>query len=106
MNLTSICEDTGLLPGPAHWVKDLGFSMSCDVVCRHSLDLAWLWLWYRPVATAQIPPLAWEPPYATGVALKRQNNNNDNKMAPNNFASSCTQVLLLLLRDEAYSSPS
>ena len=29
-----------------------------------------LWLWCRPVATAQIGPLAWEPPYATGVTLK------------------------------------
>ena len=29
------------------------------------------WLWYRPAATAQIRPLAWELPYATGVALKR-----------------------------------
>ena len=26
----------------------------------------------RPAATALIGPLAWEPPYATGVALKRQ----------------------------------
>ena len=29
-----------------------------------------LWLWRRPVATALIRPLAWEPPYAMGVALK------------------------------------
>ena len=27
-----------------------------------------LWLWHRPVATAPIQPLAWEPPYAAGVA--------------------------------------
>ena len=27
-------------------------------------------LWCRPVATALIQPLAWEPPYAEGVALK------------------------------------
>ena len=26
----------------------------------------------RPAATAPIGPLAWEPPYATGAALKRQ----------------------------------
>ena len=36
-------------------------------------------LWCRLVATALIWPLAWEPPYATGVALKRQNNNNNKK---------------------------
>ena len=29
---------------------------------------ALLWLWRRPVATAPIRPLAWEPPYATGAA--------------------------------------
>ena len=27
-----------------------------------------LWLWCRPVATAPIQPLAWEPPYAMGAA--------------------------------------
>ena len=30
-----------------------------------------LWLWCRLAAVAPIPPLAWEPPYATGMALKR-----------------------------------
>ena len=44
--------------------------MSCGVGCRHSLDLALLWLWHRPAATAPIGPLAWEPPYAAGVAQK------------------------------------
>ena len=31
-----------------------------------------LWLWYRLAAVAPIQPLAWEPPYAMGTALKRQ----------------------------------
>ena len=30
-----------------------------------------LWLWCRPEATDPIRALAWEPPYAVGVALKR-----------------------------------
>ena len=30
------------------------------------------------VAAALIRPLAWEPPYAMGVALKRQDNHNNN----------------------------
>ena len=39
-----------------------------------------LWLWLRPAATAPIRPLSWEPPYATGAALKKaKNNNNKNK---------------------------
>ena len=40
--------------------------------CRRGLDLALQWLWGRLAAIALIRPLAWEPPYATGVALKRQ----------------------------------
>ena len=31
-----------------------------------------LWLWRRLGAAAPIRPPAWEPPYAAGVALKRQ----------------------------------
>ena len=29
-------------------------------------------LWWRPAAAGLIRPLAWDPPYAVGVALKRQ----------------------------------
>ena len=46
--------------------------MSCGVGHRCGSNLALLWLWHRPVATALIGPLAWEPPYATGAALERQ----------------------------------
>ena len=46
--------------------------MSCGIGCRHGLDLALLCLWCRPAAIAPIPPLAWEPPYAMGVALKKK----------------------------------
>ena len=49
--------------------------MSCGVGCRRGSDPTWLWLWCRPAAIAPIGPLAWEPPYATGVAqemAKRQ----------------------------------
>ena len=38
-------------------------------------DLALLWLWRRPLATAPIGPLSWEPPYAMGAALKRKKKN-------------------------------
>ena len=46
--------------------------MSCGVGYRRGLDPGLLWLWYRPSAIVPIRPLAWEPPYAAGVALKRQ----------------------------------
>ena len=44
--------------------------MSCGV--DHSLDLALLWLCCRQAAVALIQPLAWEPPYALGAALKKK----------------------------------
>ena len=44
--------------------------MSCDVGLRCGSDLALLWLWCRPAATALIRPLAWEPPYALGAPKK------------------------------------
>ena len=46
--------------------------MSCGVGHRCGLDLALLWLWHRPAAAALTKPLAWEPPYAVGEALKSQ----------------------------------
>ena len=52
--------------------------MSFGVGRRHSSGLAWLGLWHRPVVIALIQPLAWELPYASGAALKRQYNNNNN----------------------------
>ena len=45
--------------------------MSCGVDHRRGSDLALLWLWLRPGATALIRPLAWEPPYAVGAALEK-----------------------------------
>ena len=46
--------------------------MSHGVGCRQGSDLALLWLWQRPAATALIQPLAWELPYASDAVLKRQ----------------------------------
>ena len=45
--------------------------MSCGVGLGHGLDPVLLWLWRRPVATAPIRSLAWEPPYAAGAALAK-----------------------------------
>ena len=48
-------------------------AVSCGVGRRRGSGPVLLWLWCRPVATAPILTPAWEPPYATGVVLKRQN---------------------------------
>ena len=53
--------------------------MSCGVGRRCGLDLAWLWLWLGLVATAQIQPLAWEPPYAADAALTKKKKKKDSK---------------------------
>ena len=45
-----------------------------------------LWLWHRLAATALIRPLAWEPPYALGVApektKKKGKNLNESRGVP------------------------
>ena len=55
-NLTSIHEAVALIPGLTHWTKDLALP----------------WLWHRLAAAALVRSLAWELPYATGAALKKE----------------------------------
>ena len=59
-------------PWPYSVGWESGVAMSCGVGRRCGLDPALLWLWRRPVATVPTVPLAWEPPYAENVGLKRE----------------------------------
>jgi len=54
-------------------------AMSCGVSGRLGSDLALLWLWDRPAATAPIRTLAWEPPYVAGLALEKTTRQKDQK---------------------------
>ena len=64
-----------MLTGPTQWVKGSGIVVSCGMVCIQGLDLALLWLWHRSAAAALVQHLAWELPYAVGVALKLKKKN-------------------------------
>ena len=51
-----------MIPGLIQWVKDT--ALSCDVGHRSGLDLALLWLWHRPGATA---PIDFTPSLGTSI---------------------------------------
>ena len=55
----------------------------------HSVAQIWLvwlclWLWYRLAAAVPIQPLAWEPPHAASVALKKAPKTNKQKNPKSN----------------------
>ena len=70
-NPTRNHEVAGWIPGLAQWVE----------------DLALLWLLHRLAATAPIRPLAWEPPYAVGAALEKDQKNEKRKNKENYLVS-------------------
>ena len=69
------------------WPRSVGWgssiAVSCGVGHRHGSDLALLWVWRRLAATALIGPLAWEPPCAKRVALKRKDKKKKKKRKEN-----------------------
>ena len=62
---------------PWPFLSALTVQHGCELWCRSQ---TWhrpllLWLWYRPAAVARVQLLAWELPYAMGVALKSKQTN-------------------------------
>ena len=55
--------------------------MSCGVGHRCGSDPALLWLWCRLAAATPIQYLAWERPYATGLALKKKDKDHGCKIS-------------------------
>ena len=60
---------SGFNPWPHSVGSRSSVAVSCSVGHRQCSDLVLLWLWRRPAAAGLIWLLAWELPYATGVAL-------------------------------------
>ena len=67
--------------------------MSCNVGRRCGSDLMLLWLWCRPATVAPIQPVAWEPPYAMGVALKRQKRKSKSASQTTHFVEYTVRML-------------
>ena len=80
--------------------------MSCGVGRRFGSDPALLWLWCRLAATGPMGPLAWEPPYAMGVALempKRPKKKFKNSIGINSLDNrfECKMQVIKLLRSRS-----
>ena len=60
------------------WVQSLALLSGAGIHCCHELwcklqvQLRSVLLWHRPAAAVPIPPLAWELPYAAGLAVKKK----------------------------------
>ena len=65
-NPTSIHEEAGLIPGLLSGLRTRHCRELCYIGGRYGSDLALLWLWGKPAATAPIWPLVWELLYAMG----------------------------------------
>ena len=77
--------------------------MSCGVGGRSSLDPMLLWLWCRPAATAPISTLAWEPPFAAGVALEKTKRENIYMFRSSHYGSK--EMDLISIHEDVFSIP-
>ena len=79
--------------------------MSSSVARRRGSDLALLRLWCRSAAVAPIRPLAWEPPYAAGAALKskkKKKKKKRKKRAKNQGFQHCVAAVVAQVESAAW----
>ena len=70
----TVCEDVGSIPGCIQWVKDLA--------------------WPQALAAATlIRPLAWELPYATGVAINKKKTKKPYQQCESKVLRTCLHSL-------------
>ena len=62
----------GSIPGLTQWVKDPRNARSCGTGCGGGSDPTLLWLQCRLADAAPVEHLAWELPFALGIALKKK----------------------------------
>ena len=86
MNMTSIHEDAGSIPGLAQLGQQSGVAVSCGLRHRCGSDLAWLWC--RPAAAAPV----WPPSLRTSIchrySPKKKKESTDSTQALSCFKSS------------------
>ena len=89
-----------------------GVAVSCSIGHKCGSDPSLLWQWYMLAAGAPIWLLAWELPYASGVALKNQKKKKKEAVHIYNgillshkkenwmlFAVTCLKLKILMLSD-------
>ena len=85
MNPTRNHDVMGSIPGLAQWVKDSALQLAVVQVA----DAAWI-LHCCDCGIGQrlvlIRPLAWEPPYAAGVALEKTKKKKEFEMSTSNLS--------------------
>ena len=87
MQVQSLALPSGLRIWPCH---ELWYSLQTRLRSCFAVAVG------RLVASAPIQPLAWDPPYALGVAIKRQNTKKKKKRMCSIFTKKTVHLLMYI----------